>query len=79
MTNRNRLTDIENTLTVTKGISGWGEMRSFRLADKTTVYKVGNEVSLYSTGNHIQCPIIHHNGEENEKEYICGNVYKYIY
>ena len=64
---------------VTKGVRGWGEIRSSRLADKTTIYKIDNKILLYSTGNHIQCPLTHHNGEENEKKYICGDIYKYIY
>ena len=29
-----------------------------------------NKVLLYSTENHIQCPIINHNGQEYKKESI---------
>ena len=29
------------------------------------------ECLLYRTGNHIQNPIINHNGKEYEKEYVC--------
>ena len=32
---------------------------------------VNNRVLLCSTGNYIQYPVINHNGEEYEKEYIC--------
>ena len=34
---------------------------------------INNKVLLYSTGKHIQCPVIKHNGKEYEKEcmYIC--------
>ena len=44
---------------------------------QTTTYKkqMNNKVLLYSTGNHIQYPVINHNGNEYEKEYI----YIYIY
>ena len=31
---------------------------------------INNQVLLYNTGNHIQCPVINHNGKECEKEYI---------
>ena len=30
-----------------------------------------SRVLLYSTGNHIQYPVISHNGKEYEKEYMC--------
>ena len=29
---------------------------------------INNKVLLYSTGNHIQYPVINHNGKEYEKE-----------
>ena len=35
---------------------------------------INNKVLLYSTGNYTQYPVIHHNGEEYEKEH-----YMYIY
>lgn len=34
---------------------------------------------IYSTGNYIQCLIITYNGKEFEKEYVCANLYIYIY
>ena len=38
---------------------------------------INNEVLLYSPGNHIQYPVINHNGKEYEKEcvYIYINIY----
>ena len=38
---------------------------------------INSKVLLYSTGNHIQYPVINHNGKEYEKEYIY--IYIYIY
>ena len=35
-----------------------------------------NKVLLYSTGNHIQYPVINHNGEEYERE--CIHIYIYM-
>ena len=32
---------------------------------------INNKVPLYSTGNYIQYPVIHKNGKEYEKKYIC--------
>ena len=32
---------------------------------------INNKILLYSTGNYIQYPVIHHNGKEYEEEYIC--------
>ena len=39
---------------------------------------INNKVLLYSTGNHIQYPVINHNGKEYEKECIYINIKKYI-
>ena len=75
--NRNRPTDIENKLTVTKGDSRWRDkLRSLGLTD-TTVYKINNKDLLYSTGNYIQYLVITYNGKESEKEYMY--VYIYVY
>ena len=38
---------------------------------QTNIYKINNKVLLYSTGNYIQYPVINHNGEEYEIEYMC--------
>ena len=39
---------------------------------QTGIYRMdNNKVLLYSTGNHIQHPVINHNGKEYEKECIC--------
>ena len=37
---------------------------------------INNKVLLYSTANHIEYPMINHNGKEYEKEYIY--IYKTI-
>ena len=37
---------------------------------QTTIYKINNNILLYSTGNYIQYPVINHNGKEYEKEHI---------
>ena len=36
---------------------------------QTTIYKI-NKVLLYDTGSYIQNPVIKHNGNEYEKEYV---------
>ena len=33
-----------------------------------------NKVLLYSTGNYIQYPVINHNGNEYEEEWMCAYV-----
>ena len=40
---------------------------------------ITNKVLLYSTGSHIQYPIISHNGKEYEKEYTHTHTHIYIY
>ena len=74
--NRNRLTDIENTLEVAKGGAG-GRGRGgldweFGTSRRKLLYIewMNNKVLLYSTGNYIQYLVINHNGKEYEKEYI---------
>ena len=37
---------------------------------QTTIYKINNNILLYSTGNYIQYPVINHKGKEYEKEHI---------
>ena len=36
------------------------------------MYKIDNKI-LYSTGNYIHYPIVNHNGNECEKEYMMGS------
>ena len=62
MQNRNRLTDIENKLTVTKRERERGkQIRGMRLI-RTTMYKIiSNKDILYSTGNYSHCLIITYN------------------
>ena len=44
----------------------------FGISRYTLVYvKQMNKMLLSSTGNYIQYPVINHNGQEYEKEYIC--------
>ena len=60
----------ENRLVVAKGEGGmdW----EFRISRCKLLYRewINNKVLLYSTGNYSQYPVINHNGEEYEKEYI---------
>ena len=57
--NRNRLTDIENKLWLSRERDlGDGWNGRLGLAD------VNYKVLLYSTGNYIQYSVIHHNGKE---------------
>ena len=67
--NRNRLTDVENKLMVTKGQSGGDKVRINRY---TLLYikKMNNKDLLYSTGNYIQYLVITYMGKESEKEWI---------
>ena len=67
-TNRNRLTDIENKLMVTKGE---GLNLEFGINRHTLLYvkQISNKVLLYSTGNYIQYLVITYNGKEPVKEY----------
>ena len=70
--NRNRLTDIENKLMVTKGERWGGVNYKFRISRYTLLYikYINNKDWLYSTGNYIQYLVIIYNGKEPEKEYI---------
>ena len=70
MQNRNRLTDRENHLTVTKGERGWRKDWEFGVSRHRIAY-IGwiNKPLLSSTGNYNQYPMINHNGKEYEKEY----------
>ena len=70
--NRNRLTDTENKLMVTKGERvGRDKLGVWDQQIQNTTYKINNKVLLYSTGNYIQYLVINHNG----KEYLKKNVY----
>ena len=40
---------------------------------------INNKVLLYSTGNYIKYPEIHHNGKEYKKECIYIYIYIYMY
>ena len=76
--NRNRLTDIENRLVVAKGERVGGVMAwEIGVSRCKLLYIdwINNKVLLYSTENHIQYPMINHNG----KEYLKKNIYIYIY
>ena len=70
--NRNRLTDIENRLTVAKGEGGGGGGMDweFGISRSKPLYIewMNNKVLLYSTGNYIQYPVINFNGKEKEKQ-----------
>jgi len=53
---------------------GWGkEELGVGLANANyIIYRlwINNKVLLYSTANHIEYPMINHNGKEYEKEFI---------
>ena len=70
---RNRLTDIEDRLVVTKGEGVWGEKEwEFGISGCKLLYReqINDKALLYSTGNNIQYPVTNPNGREYEKEYI---------
>ena len=61
--NRNRLTDIENKLIVTKGERGGNVMDwEFDVSRCKLLYvkEINSKTLLYSTGNYIQYPVINH-------------------
>ena len=60
---RNRLTYIENKLTVTKG-EGWGGINWEQQINKyTTIYKINSKVLVYNISNYIQYLIINYKGK----------------
>ena len=73
MQNRNRLVDFENKRMLIKGKMWWGgrdKLEFGRLYIHTTIYKIINKNSLYSTGNSTQYSITTCMGNESEKEWI---------
>ena len=69
--NRNRLTDLENELMVTRREGcGEGIVREFGIDMYTLLYlkQITNKDLLYSTGNYIPQLVITYNGRESEKE-----------
>ena len=58
--NRNRLTDLENRLIVTKGERGVGINKK----------QIDDKILLYSTWNYIQNPVINHKEKNIKKDYI---------
>jgi len=70
--NRNRLTDIENRLMVTKRKRRGGEIRSLGLTyTRYSIKQVSNKDLLYSTGNYTQYIVIICKVKESEKGYMC--------
>ena len=70
--NRNRLTDIENKLMVTKGREDHrGIKYKFGINRYTLLYikNINNHVLVYSIKNYIQYLSITYNGKQSEKEY----------
>ena len=78
-TNRNRLTDRENKLMVTKWEGGQIN-QEFGINRYTLLYikQINNKDLLYSTGNYTQCLVITYNGKESEKVYIYIFIYMYV-
>ena len=65
--NRNRLTDIKNTLVVASGEGVKATHREFGISRYKLVYGEwieSNTVLLYSTRNCTQYPVINHKGKE---------------
>ena len=64
--NRNKLTDTENRLVVTKGDEGGGGMHWVRInrGKLSCISWIDNKVLLYSTGESIQYPMIKKNYEK---------------
>ena len=63
-TNRNRLTDIESKLMVTKG-DGWGINQEFGISRYKQLYI--KYVLMYSTRDNIQYLVTNYNGKEKNK------------
>ena len=61
--NRNRLTDIEDIVMVTKGENRGGIHLGKQIY--TAMYKIINKGLLYSTGNNTEYLVITYNGEES--------------
>ena len=68
-------TDLQTQKLIPKEKRGRDKLGVWDQQIQTTVYKMNNEVLLYSTRNYIQYLVINHNGKEYEKEYI----YIYIF
>ena len=69
-TNKNRLTDFENKLMVTKGErwGGRGEINwEVRINIHTLYIKIINKDLLYSSGNSTQYSVITYTGKESKK------------
>ena len=67
--NRNRLTDIQSTLTVTRRKSRWGGInQEFGISRNTLLYiKQINNRSYCISQNDIQHSVINHNGKQSKK------------
>ena len=66
-----------------RGVGGVGRKLDWELGISRCklVYRewINHKVLLYSSGNHIQYPVINHNGKEQENIYIYIYIYTYIY
>ena len=73
--NRNRLTDIEKKLMVTKGETWGGINLEFEIKIYTLLYvkQINNKGLLYSTGDYTQYLMLTYNKKETEK-----NIYIYM-
>ena len=70
-TNRNRLTDIENKLMVTKGEmwrGGVNQELGINIHTPLYIRQITNKNLLYSTGNSTQYSVITYMRKESEKE-----------
>ena len=73
MQNRNRLTDIENKLVITKVAMEGGGTNEEVVSDiyrLLCIKQISNKDLLYSTGKAIQYRATMYMGEESEKEWI---------
>ena len=73
---RNRIKDVENRLVAAIGIGVRKDWIGVWDSRWKLAYKewINNKVLLYSTGSHIQYPVINHDGKECEKK----NVYNWV-
>ena len=68
--NRNRPTDIESKIIITKGKGDEiDKLGDWNYHIHTTIYIINNQQNLlYSTGNHTQTFVVSYKGKESEKK-----------
>ena len=67
---------------VAKGKRGWGGLDwefGVSRCQLLHIEWINSKALLRSTGNYVQYPGVSSNGTEDEKEYICMCIYRFIY